>query len=300
MHQSPAVPDATPDRSTAAVVLNWRDAEQTLMCIDSLLAEPLVDHIVVVDNEATGELRAALAAVPAERMTLIESAENRGFSAGVNLGLRAALAGRFDSFLMLNNDAVLHEGALARLRDALDADPALALVGPKILNPDGTTQSTGSHVNRMTFATSSLAEPGQLDYLTWACVLLPRSTLECVGLLDERYFMYWEDVDYGFRVTASGARQRCVPEALVTHNVSSSHSSAGTAIREYSALGLSVFARSRGLGIKAGARVRLFLKVAKQLARRNLRLAQALVEMWRLGKRIEAPAYAAIAARRSA
>lgn len=299
MHQSPAVPDAAPERSTAAVVLNWRDAEQTLLCIDSLLAEPLVDHIFVVDNETTGDLRAALVAVPVERMTLIESPENRGFSAGVNLGLRAALAGRFDSFLMINNDAVLHEGALARLRHALDADSTLALVGPKILNPDGTPQSTGSHVNRVTFATSSLAEPRQTDYLTWACVLLPRSTLASVGLLDERYFMYWEDVDYGFRVSESGARQRCVPEALVTHNVSSSHASAGTAIREYSALGLSVFARSRGLGIKAGARVRLFLKVSKQIARGNPRLARALVAMWRLGKRIEAPAYAVLAARRS-
>lgn len=293
------MPHGQPAQRTAAVVLNWRDTEQTRTCIASLLAEPLIEHIFVVDNESSGQLRAVLAAGPAERLTLIEAAENRGYSAGVNLGLRAALEHRYDSFLMINNDAVLHPGALGQLRDALNVDPRLAIVGPTILNPDGTPQSTGSRVNRVTFATSSLAGPGQLDYLTWACVLLPRATLDTVGLLDERYFMYWEDVDYGFRVTASGAGQRCVPEAMVTHNVSSSHRSAGTAIREYSALGLSVFARSRGLGIKTGARVRIALKVGKQVARGNPRLARGLLAMWQLGKRIEAPAYEALAQRRA-
>lgn len=291
-------PETDSDQRTAAVVLNWRDAEQTIACLASLHAEPLIDHVFLVDNEADGTLRDALVGAD-DRVTLIESRENRGFSAGVNLGIAAALKHSYSSLLMINNDAILHPQALARMRQALNADPRVGIVAPRIVNPDGSAQSTGSHLNRLTFAIDSLAAPERVDYLTWACVLLPRATLENVGLLDERYFMYWEDVDYGFRVAASGAKQLCVPDAVVSHNISSSHASAGSAVLRYSALGLSIFSRSQGTGIRAAASARMALKVAKQFAKGDPRLARNIIDMWRMGKRIEEPAFVALATTRN-
>lgn len=83
-------PSSSTAQLTSAVVLNWHDTEQTLDCVRSLLAEPLVDHVFAVDNDADGDLGRALSRLSTDKITLIESVENRGYSAGVNLGLRAA------------------------------------------------------------------------------------------------------------------------------------------------------------------------------------------------------------------
>ena len=276
---------------TAAVVLNWRDSKQTVECIRSLLEEPLIAHVFVVDNESDGDLRLALAHLSDHEYTLLEVAENRGFSAGVNVGLRLALAGDFDSFLMLNNDAVLKPGSLSRLRTALYSASDVAIVAPKVTNLDGSLQSLGSRLNRVTFAINPVAGERRANYLTWACVLVRRTTFDLVGLLDERYFMYWEDVDFGFRVSSTGARQLVVPEAVVSHNISSSHSTAGSNIAGYSALGLSVFGHSQGGRVRVAAFIRLCLRAAKLILAGNSRVAAAVMRMWTLGKTNSGPAY---------
>lgn len=282
--------------SIAAVVLNWRDATQTIACIRSITQDHEVDRIFVVDNEANGELRSALKRESMLTIELIESEENRGFSAGVNLGLEAALSAGYDEILVINNDAHLLPGALALLRLALKSNPDVAIVGPQILNPDFSLQSAGARLNRLTFAIDSNPRSKRLDYLTWACVLLPRRTLELVGLLDERFFMYWEDVDYGFRIRDLGGLQIVVPEAQIVHNISSSHENAGSKILAYSALGLSVFAHKRRGLIWTGAIVRMIVRVSKQTVRRRFDIALVMVHYWVLGRRNSGkPAYSFIA-----
>jgi GT2 family glycosyltransferase len=286
--------DETGKSTIAAVVLNWRDTEQTISCVRSILHASEVCAIYVVDNESDGSLRQALEKEDSDLVEIIESPINLGFSAGVNLGLAAAIGKLYDSVLVINNDAVLIPGAVRHLQTALLEDSRVAIVGPQIVGLDGSLQAAGARLNRITMSINPAASDGPPDYLTWACVLVPRRTLEEVGLLDERFFMYWEDADYGFRIQDAGGIQRVVPEAGVVHNISSSHAAAGGKVLCYSALGLSVFASKRGGAIFAAAVVRLALRCVKQVLRGRFDTAGGMIRFWKLGRSSSEPAFQAL------
>lgn len=266
-----------------AVVLNWRDAVSTRSCVESLLREEGVSSIVVVDNESTGELRTLVA----PRVALVEEAENLGFSRGVNIGIREALTRGADAVLVINNDAIVEPRAVAELVNAWQARGSDAgIIAPIVRNPDGTVQSSGCKLRAFDATTSDNAGPAKANYLTWACVLVPRSTTDVVGLLDERFFMYWEDVDYGLRVRDAGLELVLAERASVVHEKSSSHSAAGVKIDQYGARGLVILARTRGgLLLFVGLPLRVLARVAKRILSGRPRHAVAtlrgVVDGWR-------------------
>ncbi|MGK2876973.1 MAG: glycosyltransferase family 2 protein [Solirubrobacterales bacterium] len=274
----------------SAVILNWKDAEQTLACVESVLQDAGVASAIVVDNESDGELSAKLSLLDQQRISLIAVPDNRGFSGGVNVGLREFVKEGGDYALVINNDALLEVGALDRMIDSMESDRSLSMVGPKILNPDGSVQSMGGRMNNLTLNIDDTAFPGRIDFLTWACVLVRRETLQTVGLLDERFFMYWEDVDFGRRVRDANGRLAVVPDALVRHNISSSHSEAGIRVLAYSAYGLSALG-SKYRAWLAGALWRGVARVIKQVVRRRRRAATSIALGWIRGLRAESPAY---------
>src|SRR5439155_1420594 len=110
-----------------AVVVHWRDAEDTRGCLESLAAEPGLD-VVVVDNGARPPLGALAAPV-----VCLRSEENLGYAGGANLGIAAALERGADTVLLLNNDARVLPGATAAAVRVLASDPRVAVVGPKVL-----------------------------------------------------------------------------------------------------------------------------------------------------------------------
>ena len=230
------------DACVWAVVLNWKDEESTSRCLRSLLREPRIAGVVVVDNESEGELRA----IATERVELIELDANTGFSRGVNVGIKRALQRGADAVFVINNDAELGEAGILPLLEAWHRDPDIGLLAPRVLDPDGTTQSTGGRFRALDASTTDLVTDGNLDYLTWACVLLPSRTIDNVGLLDEGFFMYWEDVDYGHRLKEAGLGMRVIGDTHVYHERSKSHSRAGAAIQRYSTHGLVYFCLKRG------------------------------------------------------
>lgn len=243
-----------------AVVLNWRDAPSTFACVESLKSDRAVQSIVVVDNESTGELRE----IRDETVVLIELAKNHGFAGGVNRGIREALALGADVILAINNDAVLHGQAATRLLEAWDTrSPGVGMIAPRIVNPDGTSQSTGGHFRAIDASSHDLLQ-GNVNYLTWACVLVSKETLAEIGLLDERFFMYWEDVDFGLRLGDAGIRIAVVDNAVVEHEKSRSHGRAGSKIERYSAHGLVLLCLKRG-GL---ARIGMTYRVAGRLLSR--------------------------------
>ncbi|RZI95829.1 MAG: glycosyltransferase family 2 protein [Microbacterium sp.] len=259
-----------------AVVLNWRDAPSTAVCVASLLAEDGVASVVLVDNESTGELRA----LAGDRVTLIEQPDNLGFSRGVNVGLRHALSLGADAALVINNDATLEPHAFAAMVDAWQEHGGRAgLIAPIVRYADGTLQSSGGRVRGIDAATDDLVGAARANYLTWACVLVPRATLEEVGLLDERFFMYWEDVDYGLRVLDAGRELVVAEHATVIHEKSKSHARAGVAIEKYSARGLVILARThRGTLLYSGLPVRTAARVLKRIIQGRPAHARAVVE----------------------
>lgn len=270
----------SPASGVTAVVLNWRDPESTRRCVQSLLAEPAVSHVVVVDNETRHELRSLESTT-----TLLEQADNLGFSRGLNIGLRVALDAGADAVLVINNDALVAPGAVQLLADRLE-DRSVGIIAPAIHNPDGSAQSSGGRFSALTASTSDLAD-GSLDYLTFAAVLIPRSTLETVGLLDEAFFMYWEDVDYGLRVNDAGLDLVIVPQAVVIHERSKSHGQAGAAIDRYSARGLVVLARKRrGLVLFLGMPLRIAARLAKRISAGDAASLRAIMRGCRDGRRV--------------
>ncbi|MDR6117559.1 GT2 family glycosyltransferase [Aeromicrobium sp. SORGH_AS981] len=227
-----------------ALLLNWHDEERTTEAINRLLDEELVRNVIVVDNESSGRLRPQVR----PRVGLIEQAENRGFAGGINPGLRSSLERGVDAVLVINTDAYLLPGALERLRDAFEVTRSdgvpVGLIAPRVMNTDGSPQSTGGSFNPWFASTDDLSSRA-IDYLTWACVLVPSTSLERIGLLDESFFMYWEDVDYGLRVLDGGLHLLTVPDAIAVHEKSVSHSKAGGVIDRYSARGLTVLCLKR-------------------------------------------------------
>lgn len=275
-----------------AVVLTWRDRDQTVECVARLLDHPAVARVVVVDNEADG--RIADAFTPDARVGFRELSSNTGFAVGVNTGMREMLDDPgIDLLLVINNDATLPPADLDLLIEALADDPTLGIVGPRIVTPEGRFFSAGGVVNRVTWGIRQPKEREQPDFLTWACVLLRRETAERAGLLDERFFMYWEDVEYGFRLSARGIGFAEVADARLTHAVSSSHSRAGSRILAYSSQAFRHFLRLHGGATRITGYARLIAKTLLTAARGDIRGARYVLAGWRLGRNAPDPAYPA-------
>jgi GT2 family glycosyltransferase len=240
----------TPELSVIIVSYNTR--EMTLDCLRALHDE-LGDRsaeVWLVDNASSdGSAAAIRAAFP--QVLLIENERNAGFGAANNQAMRQA-RGKF--FLLLNSDAFPKPGAVAALIDYLREHPRTAVVGPRLLNADGSLQRscyrfpTPLHVwsHNLWVAAVLPQHPVLGDYRRWAhdtersvdwvigaCLLVRREAYEQVGGFDEAFFMYAEETDWQRRLRASGWEIAFTPEAEVTHLGGASGASEKERVREY-------------------------------------------------------------------
>ncbi len=217
---------------TIAVTVNWNRVEDTLACIASLRAQrPVPPQVIVVDNGSSDDSVAQLRATVPEVM-LIPSKRNLGFSGGYNLGIQQALALGATHVLIINNDAILAPNALATLLQY--AAPDVGALSPVIYHalPNRVIWSLGGRTHPLTLEKSNSwvgqPDPGTLppvieqDFLTGCILLLPRATLETVGLFDEGFWLYYEDMDFSRRVRLAGLRMLTVTKAHAWHKVASS------------------------------------------------------------------------------
>jgi GT2 family glycosyltransferase len=196
----------------------------------------------------------------ASHVRLLRNCDNVGFGRGVNQGVRASSA---PLLLVMNPDCRLTRGAVETMRAALEAHPQCALVGPRVLNPDGSVQGsvrgdpdmltglfgrTGSLRRLMPWlpvsarnvipdaAIAAGAGSVVVDWVSGACMLMRREAFESVGGFDERYFLYWEDADLCRRLRTRGYHIRYVPGAEVVHRVGqSSRTARADSIRAFHA-----------------------------------------------------------------
>jgi N-acetylglucosaminyl-diphospho-decaprenol L-rhamnosyltransferase len=199
-----------------------------------------VGEVVVADNHsADGSVQALRAADP--NAVVVPTGANLGFGTAANRGAAVAAG---DYLLVLNPDAVVEPGAVKALADTLDADERLAVVGPRVEDPDGRLYPSvrrfpdlavaAGHAffgfvaprNRFSRAYKMLewdhATPGDVDWVSGTCMLVRRSAFDAVGGFDEHYFMYVEDVDLCWRLWQAGWRVGYEPSALVMHTVGAS------------------------------------------------------------------------------
>ncbi|MFO0848055.1 MAG: glycosyltransferase family 2 protein [Gemmataceae bacterium] len=209
----------------AAVVLNWNQAGLTLDCLAALRrsARP-VDHLVVVDNGSRPDQRAALAAGLPAAARLVRLPANRGFAGGMNAGL--AEAGRLGAEYawLVNNDAFPDPGCLGLLLAAMDADPTLAAVTPRLVGTDGREQPAGGRwlpsEGRTEFLMADqMATPvgGDGYWAVGTAPLVRVGPCARAGGFDDRFFAYGEEVDLCLRLGRQGYRFRAVPDATAVH-----------------------------------------------------------------------------------
>jgi GT2 family glycosyltransferase len=229
--------------TVSAVIVNFRAYAELRACLRALLApHGLAFEVVVVDQ---APVREEFARIRHEfpGVTFVESRENRGFAAGVNLGVSRS---RGEALLLLNPDCEITPEAVERLAAWLSAHPKVGAVGPRVLDPNGSVQASARKFpalstafagrsswltrafpgNRFTrrnlVETRHLAEPREVDWVSGACVMLRRDALDEVGGMDSGFFLYWEDADLGRRLKDVGRTTVYHPGVEVVHTVGGS------------------------------------------------------------------------------
>jgi GT2 family glycosyltransferase len=226
----------------AAVVLAWNRLEDTLECLESLFAAktPGLD-VILVDNASREPVPdAARRRFPGLRV--IENAENLGYAGGNNVGIRDALARGADYVLVLNNDAVVTPDAIDELVRLAELDPEVGAVGARVMQYEARDRiygvlgtliwlpplirleglhEGGPEAPRAAGADKRLCadflRPRDGDFVPGCSILFRRAALERVGLFDERFFAYHEDVDWCTRAWENGWRVSYLPSAVVYH-----------------------------------------------------------------------------------
>ena len=212
--------------TVVCVILNWNGWQDTLACLDALVLTDWPDlHILVIDNASTNDsvarIRDALPRLGAG-VELIESAENGGFASGCNLGIRVALERGADLVWLLNNDTVAPADTLRKLCAGM-REPSIGMVGTvlRYAHDPATTQAWGGgSIVRWLGFNRHFVQPTPLDdasYLTFASVLIRTELLRTTGLLDEGFFMYFEDADLCFRARRIGWRFCIAEDTAVLH-----------------------------------------------------------------------------------
>jgi GT2 family glycosyltransferase len=224
--------------SVDLVIVNYRSYEELTRCLASLEASRgILDQVTVVDHESD---LAAAARVSSRFpwVTMVERTTNEGFATGVNLGVRGS---RAPFLLLLNPDCVASGEAIAGLVTFAESRPDAAVIGPRILNADGSVQGSARRfpgvstfvAGRSSWLTRAFPNnplsrwnlPGRaesggsmaVDWVSGACMLIRRAAFEQIGGMDERFFLYWEDADFCRRLTQRGWRIVYYPAVSVTH-----------------------------------------------------------------------------------
>lgn len=217
------------------VVLNWNLPAETADCVASLLAGDYHrQRVLVVDNGSTDDSVARLRARFGAQIEIVEAGANLYFAGGMNVGLRRALEAGAEWVLLLNNDTFVAPDMLSRLVHTALEHPDAGIVTPLIYLAHDPTRiwTLGSRrmrwwpfprdVGRGELDRGQYAQPFRIDYAQACCMLVSREVLARVGLLDERYRMYYEDADFSARAKQAGFEILVEPRARMWHLVSAS------------------------------------------------------------------------------
>lgn len=218
------------------VIVNWNTRTLLAACLESVHRQTLLSHeIWVVDNGSTdGSCEMVREAFPEVR--LIANEDNKGFAAANNQALPLCTG---EHVLLLNSDTVVLDGAIDKMATFLQLHPEAGGVGCKLLNADGTLQPSAHGFYRswrslvenrlvhllwprrhartpfLSFWDHNQVRP--VDWVTGAALMVRRSVIQEVGLLDDGFFMYGEEVDWQYRMKQAGRRVFFLPSARVIH-----------------------------------------------------------------------------------
>lgn len=218
----------------AIVVLNYNGTADTLECLRSLARCTYANSMTIVVDNASADGDALARAVQSEfpSVHFLPQPDNTGFSGGNNAGIRYALAQGSDHVLLLNNDTTVDPACIAEMVSAAQAGARIGIIGAKIYfhaepdriwfnGADFSWTDGGKHFqygerDTAQHERSSMPTP----FVTGCAMLLSRAVIEKIGLLEEAFFMYYEDIDYCLRARRAGFLLRIAQGAHVWHKVS--------------------------------------------------------------------------------
>lgn len=227
--------------SVSLIVVNWNGSACIGDCLTSLLALDYPAFSVSVVDNASTDNSPDFVRERFPQVELIRSPHNLGYGGGANLALRAC---RADVAVVLNTDIIVPSDWLAQLIAPMVEDPNIGIAGCKLYYPEGRSiQHAGGYI------TAPQAWPGHyglnaedqgqhdtirdVDYVIGAALAVRRSVLEQIGLFDEGYFLYYEDVDLCLRARRAGYRVVYIPAAWLTHLESATTVKGSTAYLEH-------------------------------------------------------------------
>lgn len=231
----------TAHKGISVVLVNYNSGRLLRNALESITEGEKnndIEIIVVDNNSRDSSLREARRFFP--QVTYIINRKNFGFSKAVNQGLRTAKA---KAVLLLNPDTSISSKALLEMADFLDKFPSTGIIGPKLLNPDGTRQLScrsfpgieNAIFNRYSPLTRifpgnrfsqkyllsqcEYEHPTEVDWVSGACMMIKKLLLDEIGLFDENFFMYCEDVDICLRANKAGWRVHYLPQIQAVHQI---------------------------------------------------------------------------------
>lgn len=211
------------DSPITIIIVSYNVAALLADCLQSVQASATGrhQHTIVVDNVSTDDTRTVVASHFPD-VSFIANEHNVGFAAANNQGMRLCSE---PYVLLLNPDTVVKPNALRQLYDTMEAHPEIGIVGPRIVNPDGTLQSGplafptlrslgGMGVTKREISPSGLVDA---DWVLGACMMVRRTVIDDIGMMDEGYFLYGEEKDWCFRAKRAGWQVKVLMDAEVVH-----------------------------------------------------------------------------------
>jgi GT2 family glycosyltransferase len=215
------------------IIVNWNTRQLLLDCLRSIYGtvRKVSFEVSVVDNgSADGSVEAVARSYP--DVTIIANGRNEGFAKANNIAMRR-MQGEYA--VLLNSDTLLREGSLDGMHAFMQSHPEAGLCGPQLLYGDGRKQtSTGTFPRVLSeYTSASLVrllspdkhpgkEPGYrgptpVDFIIGACMFARKSAIDDVGMLDEEYFFYYEEIDWCFRMNRAGWQVYHIPDIEIVH-----------------------------------------------------------------------------------
>ena len=222
------------DKKIAIIIINWKKYDLTLNCIDSVLKSSYKNFkIILIDNEVQNSFPDEIN--KSEQIKIIKNENNEGFSKANNQGIKYSIKHGVDYVLLLNNDTLIKNDLIDSL---IQQSSTLnqKIIQPLILNYDGSKiWNAGGKINNF-FGTFQTLEKGKgfkyfkrnrtyTDWFTGCCVLIKVEIFNHVGYFDERFFAYYEDVDYSIRLKKMGYSIALMTNSYLQHYESASSKS---------------------------------------------------------------------------
>jgi len=216
------------------IVVNWNGVADTLECLESLRHLDYPNFQVVLVDNASVDDSVEIVRRKAPSTRIIANTRNLGFTGGNNVGIRYALENGADYVWLLNNDTIVDRNALSSFLKAADSDPAIGILGSKIyyysersvLSFAGATIDWGKgrspHVGRGESDRGQYDTVRDVERVSGCSMLVKKDVCDRVGLLDDDFFLYAEDVDWCVRARIAGFRCVYVPASMVFHKEAAS------------------------------------------------------------------------------